>query len=115
MFVLPVGCIVGPLLVINDILEAGRTSKDQFMAILPRHKQSNYFINYMYAPDPSYEVNIPLNNVENTIEEEEDIVDQGLHEDAFSEEEDDNVEDEEDELGSHLHDVWHYPDNIIQF
>jgi hypothetical protein len=53
MFVLPVGCIVGPLLVINDILEAGRTSKDQFMAILPRHKQSKYFINYMYSPDPA--------------------------------------------------------------
>jgi hypothetical protein len=109
MFVLPVGCIVGPLLVINDILEAGRTSKNQFMAILPRHKQSKYFINYMYSTDPQYEVNIPIADAEETIDDEE-AVGQGLHEDAFSEgDEDDDYGEDEDELASQ-HDVL--PDDI---
>jgi hypothetical protein len=65
----------------------------------------------MYSPDPPYEVNIPIADADETIDDEE-AVGQGLHDDAFSEgdegDEDDYGEDEE-ELASQ-HDVL--PDDI---
>jgi hypothetical protein len=74
MFVLPVTSIVGPLMVINDIIDVGKTSKNKFLAILPRHKQSAYFLNYMYANDPSYEVHV---EEETSDEVEEECMEQG--------------------------------------
>jgi hypothetical protein len=87
MFVLPVTSIVGPLLVLNDIIDVGKTSKNKFLAILPRRKQSAYFLNYMYANDPSYEVHV--------------------EEDTSNEEEKDGMEledEEEDEVGANVGD-----------
>jgi hypothetical protein len=82
MFVLPVTSIVGPLMVINDIIDVGKTSKNKFLAILPRHKQSAYFLNYMYANDPSYEVHV---------------------QEEYSDEEEEQ-EDEEQEIGANVGD-----------
>lgn len=56
MYVLPVDCIVGPLVVIADIVSARVASNQKFMAVLPRHKQSGYWLNYIHSPDPQYEV-----------------------------------------------------------
>jgi hypothetical protein len=110
MFILPVTSIVGPLMVINDIIDVGKTTKNKFLAILlPRHKQSAYFLNYMYANDPSYEVHVEEEasdeDKEHAVEQEDEEEDVGVNvgdEEQGADEYDDlDKEYEEDE-----HDEW---------
>jgi hypothetical protein len=55
MYVLPINCIVSPLLVIPDFIAKDKVSTSEFMAILPRHKQGPYFTNYIHSDDSKYD------------------------------------------------------------
>jgi hypothetical protein len=55
MYVLPIDCIVSPLLVIPDFIAKNKVSTSEFMAILPRHKQGPYFTNYIHSDDSKYD------------------------------------------------------------
>lgn len=108
MFILPISSIVGPVAVINDLEDDGRSSNKRFMAVLPRHKQSGFFINYMYSNDPDYEVDMnavlpedlePLVAQLNGNENEEDDTD----------EDDDNVD--EDDSGDEVESLWEEADD----
>jgi hypothetical protein len=93
MFILPISSIVGPVAVINDIEDQGMYSSKRFIAVLPRHKQSGFFINYMYSVDPEFEVD--MNAV--LTEDLEPLI--GQQDGQESDDGEDNVEDEEDGEG----------------
>jgi hypothetical protein len=82
MFVLPVDCIVGSLLVVNDILDEGETSNERFIAVLPRHKQSGFFKNYMHSADQRFEIDFGA-----VIEGDDDFSDPGSVQDESEDEE----------------------------
>ena len=84
---------------ICDIIDVGKTSKNKFLAILPRHKQSAYFLNYMYANDPSYEVHLQ----EEYSDEEEvgaNVGDEEQGADEYDDLDNEHEEDEQDECPS---------------
>jgi hypothetical protein len=55
MYVLPISCIMGPLNVVPDFIGPKEASTTTFMAILPHHKQSPYFIDYIHSDDSVYD------------------------------------------------------------
>ena len=57
MYCLPVSCIDSPLLVIPDFKLDGSASDVNFLSVLPSHKMSLYFLNYIYSRDIDFELN----------------------------------------------------------
>ena len=55
LYVLPIDCIVSPLLVIPDFIAKNKVFTSEFMAILPRHKQGPYFTNYIHSDDSKFD------------------------------------------------------------
>jgi hypothetical protein len=118
MYVLPISCIMGPLNVVPDFLGPKEASTTTFMAILPRHKQSPYFIDYIHSDDADYDFDIDASwdddemteEVESDTEEDDveiecEIVDdeeesdsESSDEDEFYDEEDEEEDDFDDEV-----------------
>ena len=104
MFVLPVQCIIGPLLVVPDLISPNVTSKKFFMAILPRHKMGGYWKNYIKSEDPKFDF-------DETIEQSDsDSDDEPIHEVALE----DELEDEEEDAGDEYEDGGELLDNDIE-